>query len=99
MPTAIHRLAGSSDQRPGARVFLRGRAAPLVGRVSMDLMAVDVTDIPGAKRGDWAELFGANMPVDEVAAHAGTIGYELLTSLGRRYERDYAGAPEAASTP
>jgi alanine racemase len=57
----------------------------------MDLMAVDVTAIDGVTRGDWAELFGPNVPVDEVAAHAGTIGYELLTGLGRRYARRYVG--------
>jgi len=86
-----HRAASSRDGQTGARVFLRGRFAPLIGRVSMDLMAVDVTEIDGVERGDWAELFGANMPVDEVAAHAGTIGYELLTGLGRRYARRYVG--------
>jgi alanine racemase len=60
--------------------------------VSMDLLAVDVTDVPGVLRGDWVELFGANVAVDDVAAHAGTIGYELLTALGRRYERRYLNA-------
>ncbi|MEP2118806.1 MAG: alanine racemase [Bauldia litoralis] len=84
------RHASSSDQRPGARAFLRGRAAPLVGRVSMDLITIDVTGIAGARRGDWVELFGPNIPVDEVAERAGTIGYELLTSLGRRYHRRYS---------
>jgi alanine racemase len=59
----------------------------------MDLIAVDVTGIPEAARGDWAELFGPNVPVDEVAAHAGTIGYELLTGLGPRYVREYVGTP------
>jgi alanine racemase len=57
----------------------------------MDLIAVDVTGIPDVKRGDWAELFGANVQVDEAAAHAGTIGYELLTALGPRYVRRYVG--------
>ncbi len=84
-----HRAAGSSDARPGAQVFLRGRPAPVVGRVSMDLTIVDVTDLPIVHRGDWAELFGPNVAVDGVAAAAGTIGYELLTGLGRRYERRY----------
>ena len=87
-----HRLAGSSDGMHGARVFIRGRFAPLVGRVSMDLTAVDVTDVPGVQRGEWAELFGSNVAVDDVAAHAGTIGYELLTAIGRRYERRYLDA-------
>jgi alanine racemase len=86
-----HRRAGSSDARPGARAYLRGRYAPLVGRVSMDLIAIDVTEVPGAERGDWVELFGPNISVDEVARNAETIGYELLTGLGRRYARTYVG--------
>ena len=86
-----HRAAGSADGRPGARAFVHGRSAPLAGRVSMDLITIDVTDIPGVQRGDWVELFGPNVPVDEVAAHAGTIGYELLTGLGGRFERRYVG--------
>jgi len=89
-----HRLAGSSDRRAGARAFIRGRHAPLIGRISMDLMAIDVTGIAGVERGDWAELIGPNVPVDEVAHHAGTIGYELLTGLGRRYARTYIGGAE-----
>ncbi len=90
------RHAGSTDARPGARAFLRGRSAPLVGRVSMDLIAIDVTEVPGARRGDWAELFGPNIPVDEVAERAGTIGYELLTRLGHRYHRTYRGGVDTA---
>lgn len=86
-----HRLASGSDEQRGASVWIRGQRAPLAGRVSMDLITVDVTNIPGVVRGDWAELFGRHIPVDDVARHAGTIGYELLTSLGRRYERVYVG--------
>lgn len=86
-----HRAAGSADGRPGARAFVRGKPAPLVGRVSMDLIAIDVSDIAGVARGDTAELFGPNIPVDEAAGHAGTIGYEFLTSLGRRTLRRYVG--------
>jgi alanine racemase len=82
-----HRITGGE----GAHVVVHGMAAPLLGRVSMDLIAVDVTDIPGVQRGDWAELFGRHVPVDDVAAHSGTVGYELLTGLGRRYERRYVG--------
>jgi alanine racemase len=85
------RLASASDERPGARVWVRGQRAPLTGRVSMDLITVDVTNIPGVVRGDWVELFGRHIAVDEVARHAGTVGYELLTGLGRRYERVYVG--------
>ena len=86
-----HRLAGGSDERPGASAWIRGQRARIVGRVSMDLIAIEVTGIPGVSRADWAELFGRHMPVDEVARHAGTIGYELLTGLGRRLERRYVG--------
>jgi alanine racemase len=72
--------------------LLHGRQAPLVGRVSMDLTTFDVTDIPAARPGDRILLIGGagNTP-DEIAARCGTIGYEILTSLGRRYERAYEG--------
>jgi alanine racemase len=85
------RAAGDSDQRPGASVLIAGCRAPLLGRVSMDLIAADVTDIPSAdvRRGGWAELFGRNISIDDVAASAGTIAYELLTGLSRRAERRY----------
>jgi len=66
-----------------------GQPVPLVGRVSMDLTTFDVTDAPGAVPGTWLELIGPAMPVDEVAARAGTNGYEILTQLGRRYRRVY----------
>lgn len=89
-----HRSAGSSDRRPGASAFVRGRSARLLGRVSMDLMAIDVTGIPGVTQGDWVELFGPHLPLDEVAEAAGTIGYELLTGLGRRAERIYLNGEE-----
>jgi alanine racemase len=85
------RAASSSDARPGARAFVRGQFSPLIGRVSMDLLALDVTGIPDVRRGDWVELFGANVAVDEVAERAGTIGYELLTALGTRHDRRYLG--------
>ncbi|MCX5493179.1 alanine racemase [Kaistia dalseonensis] len=85
------RAASSSDLRPGASVFVHGKSAPLFGRVSMDLMAIDLTDIPDAARGDFVELFGPNIAIDTVAASAGTIGYEFMTSLGDRYERHYVG--------
>jgi alanine racemase len=88
-----HRRAGSSDTRAGARAYVRARFAPLIGRISMDLLAIDVTDVPGVARGDPVELIGGHIPVDEVAGHAQTVGYEILTSLGRRYERVYVRGP------
>jgi len=89
------RAAGSSDATGGAVGWLAGHRAPLVGRVSMDLLVYDVTDVPpaAARRGDWIELFGEHVPIDDIAARAGTIGYEVLTHLGSRFARDYAGVP------
>jgi alanine racemase len=84
------KLSSSRDDGP-AQVFIAGRRVPIVGRVSMDMMACDVTDIPEdeIKRGTLAEIFGPNIPVDEAAERAGTISYELLTHLGNRYHRRY----------
>jgi len=70
----------------------RGQDFPLVGRVSMDLTTFDVTGITDLKPGRWIELIGPHQDADSVAAMAGTIGYELLTSLGRRFKRDYLPA-------
>lgn len=68
----------------------RGRPVPLVARVSMDLTTFDVTDLPEIAPGDRLTLIGgAGCSPDEVAARAGTIGYEILTGLGARYARDY----------
>jgi alanine racemase len=87
-----HRLAGSSDEHSGASASVRGREVPILGRVSMDLIAIDVTGIAGVTEGDWVELFGPNVAIDAVAATAGTVGYEFLTGLSRRARRVYAGA-------
>lgn len=79
------RIAGAA----GGSVAISGHRAPILGRVTMDLTMADVTDIPedlvGA--GDYAEFFGPNLPIEEAARAAGTISYELLTSLGKRYVR------------
>jgi alanine racemase len=85
------RAASASDTVRGAEVIVAGKRCPLVGRVSMDLIAVDVTDAPAGqvKRGDMATLIGDDITVDDFAARAGTIGYEVLTSLGKRYHRVY----------
>jgi len=86
----VLRMASSSDAHPGASVMLNGARCPLIGRISMDLVAVDVTDAnPAVQRGDRAVLLGDGIGVDELAHHAGTIGYEVLTSLGQRYQRVY----------
>lgn len=68
----------------GAPVWVEGQRAPLVGAVSMDMLEIDVTDIPKADLGSVVELWGKNLPVNEVAAACGTIGYELICALARR---------------
>jgi len=69
-------------------VWLGGKRCPIVGRVSMDMTAIDVTDA-NVKRGDYAEFFGHHILLDDAAAAAGTISWELLTHLGSRYARHY----------
>ncbi len=93
-PTRPTRLAvlpvGYADGYPRAlsnraRVLLRGRPAPVVGRVCMDIVMADVTDVPGVREGDVATLVGADgderIPVEELAELAGTINYEILARL------------------
>jgi alanine racemase len=71
----------------------RDMILPMVGRVSMDLITLDVTDAPGIAPGDVLQLIGGTAPSpDDLAARAGTIGYEILTSLGDRYRRAYGAA-------
>jgi alanine racemase len=76
---------------PGAFGFIANRRVPVIGRVTMDLTIFDVTDVPEneIRTGDYIELFGPNIALDDAARAGGTIGYELLTALGLRYERRY----------
>lgn len=62
----------------------------------MDLIAIDITELPpnAVRRGHLVTLIGEGITVDELAHHAGTIGYEILTSLGHRYARVYRGGKE-----
>ena len=69
--------------------YIGDRQVPFLGRVSMDLITLDVTDVTDALPGTMVELLGDRMPVDEVAERAGTNGYEVLTRLGRRFARTY----------
>ena len=73
----------------GTPVVILGQRVPVVGRVSMDMLMVDLTDLPQAVQGDAVELWGAQLPVDEVAQAAGTIGYELLSKVTARVPRRY----------
>lgn len=87
------RAQSGSDQKPGGTLIVNGKPCPIVGRISMDLIALDVTDLPAGsvKRGDFATVIGDGRGVDAVGEMLGTIGYEVLTSLGRRYARIYKG--------
>jgi alanine racemase len=68
----------------GAPVMIAGQRAPLVGNVSMDMIAADVSGLPGVAVGDRVELWGAALPVEELAAAGGTIPYELVCSVSQR---------------
>jgi alanine racemase len=89
-PTRIGVVAcGYADGYPrhapdGTPVAVDGVIVPLVGRVSMDMITVDLTDAPGARVGSAVELWGAQVPIDAVASHAGTVGYELMCALAPR---------------
>jgi len=87
------RAASSNDGTRGAEVMVAGKRCPVAGRISMDLLAVDVTDLEknAVRRGHMVTLIGEGITVDELAHHFGTIGYEVLTSLGARYVRVYKG--------
>lgn len=89
----LFRSLSTKDGEEGLAVYIGAHAAPILGRVSMDLITVDVTLVPEnlSRRGEWVELIGPNVPAQELAARAGTIDYEVLTNLGRRAYRRYIG--------
>ena len=74
-----------------ATLYWQGEACPVIGRVSMDLVTIDLSGITKQmpREGDSIEILGPNQSVDDLAAAAGTIGYEILTALGPRYKRVY----------
>lgn len=87
------RSLSGSNARPGGKVAIRGRIVPVVGKVSMDQIVVDITelgaDLPSP--GEGAEILGGLITVDDQADAGGTIGYEVLTALKGRYHRTYIG--------
>jgi alanine racemase len=87
----IPRNAMGTAEKPGAEVAIEGRRCPIVGRVSMDLIAIDGTDAPedATRRGASVEVLGPTIGVDEFGERSRTIGYEILTGLGDRYARVY----------
>jgi len=101
MPVGVV-AAGYGDGYPrhapsGTPLLVNGRRAPLVGRVSMDLITVDLRSISDARPGDPVRLWGAGLPAETVARHAGTIAYEMFCHVSARVRRDYVGS--AASLP
>lgn len=89
----VPRALSSRQPQGPAQVFISGRRCPVIGRISMDMMAIDITDLPAGsvRRGTRAEILGRHIGIDEAASWAGTISYELLTRLGSRYARLYTG--------
>ena len=89
----MFRALSAGDGETGLTTYLGPYAAPVLGRVSMDLVSVDITDVPEAfcQRGAWVELLGPNVSAHTMAAQAGTIDYEVLTSLGNHATRRYIG--------
>ncbi len=89
----VPRSLSSRATNGPAQAYIGGKRCPVIGRVSMDMMAVDVTAVPVdlCQRGTRAELIGRNIAIDETAEWAGTISYELLTRLGQRFTRLYSG--------
>ena len=83
------RNGGGTDISAGGQALVGGTLCPFAGTVSMDLIIIDVTDAPesAARRGEWVTLIGDGLDIDAVGAGARTIGYEMLTNLGRRFVR------------
>ncbi len=88
----LRALSGPSGH-PGPVGYIGPHPVPVVGRVSMDLITVDVTDVPVAlaQRGNWVEVVGGRVTLDDLTDRAGTIGYELLARLSKRVHRIYEG--------
>ncbi len=84
----IPRKLSHSAKSPPATVWIAGKSCAIVGRVSMDMMCIDVTGLK-VHKGMRAQIIGNKMLVDDVATRAETISYELLTHLGQRYARTY----------
>ena len=94
-PSVIATIAiGYADGYPrnaknGTPVFIKGQIAPIAGRVSMDMLTIDVTDIADVNLGDIVELWGENLAIETVAEYLETINYELLTRVSNRVTRVY----------
>jgi alanine racemase len=85
----IARASAITDGKTGRELLVSDKRCRIVGRISMDLLALDVTDLPvsAVQRDQLATVIGEGLTLDQVAEQAGTIPYEILTSLGRRFHR------------
>ena len=93
----LFRSCGYADGYPrhaptGTPTLVDGVRTRVLGRVSMDMLSVDLSDIPNAGVGSKVTLWGDGLPIDEVAAAAGTIGYELMCAIAPRVRRATRGA-------
>jgi alanine racemase len=81
--------------------YIENYPVPIVGRISMDLITFNITGVPKhlCQVGKLVDLIGPNNPVDVIARSSGTIGYEVLTSLGTRFHRRYMDTNQAGKTP
>ena len=97
----LHLSASGHNNKPAAKAFMNGHYYPYIGRVSMDYIVIDVTDAPdgSVKRGDFVELLGPHISIEDFAAAANVIGYEVLTRLGARYTRQYIEEDLGALAP
>lgn len=95
MPVGVASI-GYGDGYPrsapsGTPILVKGRRAPLVGRVSMDMITIDLRGVPGVEVGDPVTLWGEGLPVDEIAQWAGTISYDLLCRVSARVRVEHKG--------
>jgi alanine racemase len=90
----LSRAGSGHDRKAGGSAIVAQKRCPIVGYISMDLACIDVTDLPdnAVRRGDSATFIGENLLIDEVAASAGTIAYEVLVRLGSRCHLAYRGS-------
>ena len=88
----IRSLSSNGIDKYGASLYIKGIKTPIVGRISMDITAVDLTNIPdeNCKRGILVEILGPNQNIDQLSKNAGTISYEILSRLGSRFKRVYS---------
>ena len=95
------RSLSATNEQPGLPVYFGDQPAPLLGRISMDYIGVDVSALAEGQpvRGDWAELIGPHVTIDDMAIRAGTNAYEILTSLGARSRRRYLSGRDDSRSP